>query len=615
MKTEVTHFSLETILRENQYVSSIQQGILDLFHANFERAKEYIRHFNELKKWYIYINSWNSVQYETQAHTSQNFIEDLNTVNKALSDINRMNLSYQIGVLVVDTRQLQKMFLPLIQSIKDHIKSVIIATIKKYSEKSSHQLSLSVKVLKERPVKLKELVTFMENVHRMQGELVEITFFPSEVEKMLGICAQHNIHIETQVVVLVDHMRKTRDCFQNEFQLMEGFKEDIIVQKNEEIEEIAYYVNNELSVITTTLQSGIFINMATPISELTTQLQELHEKLMSIETQIEMLHRFTKVLNMKHQEFQNLNDAKKFLAFRTDLWNIVGKWKTVCDSWLKSLVSIVDTEQLSSSITEIEQSITNFLIQDRDMLALMLQQEITNWKDRLPAIELICNQKLLKHHWQQLASALGIQQSPSTLTLSALLTCDLIGNYKVIESIVSENEYEENLTLLVEDITNEWKQLEFNLRPSEEDQNLFILTSVQDILQRVERAEKVLQTVKDSRHFSTSTSGKNDIINWEKRILSVNNLLETWVSLQTNYLTLYSTVVQIKRLDEYEMCDFIDMSKQFKEFLAQVSKDKCLWNWSNKEQRTAETLCKWNEQCEKLLKKGSQTSTEESPLI
>ncbi|XP_028312358.1 dynein heavy chain 12, axonemal [Gouania willdenowi] len=164
-----------------------------------------------------------------------------------------------------------------------------------------------------------------------------------------------------------------------------------------------------------------------------------------------------------------------------------------------------------------------------------VMEQIQHFQGHIPLVSVLCSQALRARHWQQMSEVVGYDLTPDTgTTLRKVLQQNLTDYLERFEPVSAAAHKEFSLEKAIQTMISLWDGISFHPQPYGET-GVSILTSTDDIQTTFDDQIVKTQTMRGSpfvKPFET------EIKQWEKRLLHIQEILDEWLRVQTQWLYL-----------------------------------------------------------------------------
>jgi len=182
------------------------------------------------------------------------------------------------------------------------------------------------------------------------------------------------------------------------------------------------------------------------------ELDEIESKFKELEATKEKYNKWQEVLETSPTVFEHLDDCRDQMSLRCLMWRSLNEWQDLNEKWLKTQFSEVDAkgittlaEKFSKNCMRLEKNLDPNPIQEK--LKILVNQ----FKDAMPIVTALRNDKLEEHHWAQIKSLIkkDIDVSQSDFSLKSLIDMDVNQYQEEIVVISTQATQEANLKIQI----------------------------------------------------------------------------------------------------------------------------------------------------------------------
>ena len=268
------------------------------------------------------------------------------------------------------------------------------------------------------------------------------------------------------------------------------------------------------------------------------------------------------------------NNLQPFLK----LYEIGVEFTNKHNDWMDGPMSKVVPDQVDADVNnywrqlyKLERQFQNQPVARK--MAAKLRTKVDEFKENLPLVSTLFNQGMRDRHWEQISEIIGFPFKPTEETnLQKVIDMNLNEYVIKFESISESASKEFSLEKALDKMGKEWKDVEFGLVPYRET-GTFILSSVDDIQVLLDDHIVKAQTMRGSPYIKPFES---EIIEWERTLVLLQEILDEWLKVQTSWLYLepiFSSPDIMAQMPE-EGRRFTTVDKTWKEIVKTVAVDK-----------------------------------------
>ncbi|XP_015226728.1 PREDICTED: dynein heavy chain 7, axonemal [Cyprinodon variegatus] len=249
------------------------------------------------------------------------------------------------------------------------------------------------------------------------------------------------------------------------------------------------------------------------------------------------------------------------------------------EQWLHGPLSAVNPDKVEADIEnhwrtlyKLEKSFSE--APNALRMATTVKAKVEGFKELVPMVQVLCNPGLRTRHWDAMSELVGFPLHPvnEKTCVAQYLDRGLETHLSSFNSISELASKEHSLEKALEKMYSEWRDMKFSLMAHRET-GTFILSSVEEIQLLMDDQTVKTQTMKGSP-FNKPFEEK--IREWEAKLLLLQEILDEWLKMQTNWLCLepiFSSPDIMGQMPE-EGLSFKTVDKTWRELMRQVSQDR-----------------------------------------
>lgn len=209
------------------------------------------------------------------------------------------------------------------------------------------------------------------------------------------------------------------------------------------------------------------------------------------------------------------------------MWKSLNTWKKMEDQWYLTPFSQIEAQDIKleadkffKTAMKLEKNLPPNLIQEQ------LKSKVETFKEAMPIVIALRNDKLQENHWQQIKDHIGkeFDITQEDFTLSALIALD-VNNYReeiVAISVAAEKEYglKQDLAKLDED----WKRISFPIEMDDKVET-YIITDLEEIYTALDESLALINAVLGSRYVKPL---REPAETWKRHIMTLSDMVDQW---------------------------------------------------------------------------------------
>eukprot|EP00505_MAST-04D_sp_SCG-Rhode-Island_P000545 Stramenopile-MAST_4_protein_545 len=266
-------------------------------------------------------------------------------------------------------------------------------------------------------------------------------------------------------------------------------------------------------------------------------LTALSEEIKRVESLAEEYARYQEALAHIVDDYIDLPSLKTDLNTKKTLWDALQTWRVTTTSWLEIPFETIDTFEME----KISQIYFKIAVMSEKKLEdspvpLLLRSRVEDFKLTLPVIIDLRAENLKERHWNAIHNIVGYKiNGVSGFSVGELIEKKIMHFSEEINTVAVEALNEAILEGMLEKVVNLWKRQEFEVSLYKGLNGIFILGSVEEVLQDIDDSLVTLGTVMGSRYVAAI---REKVEAWQKRLLLLQETLDEWLSVQKNWMYL-----------------------------------------------------------------------------
>ncbi|KAK2951696.1 putative Dynein axonemal heavy chain 1 [Blattamonas nauphoetae] len=577
--------------------------ILDETHTiienSFIQAHKYLERFYPLGRIFEYSLKWNYEKYKAKVRNVQTIRADLKRLHQWTNDIMKINVSSICGILTLDARQLKQTLVPIPQECSEQIKQHLHALFNEISTNTQNQFTELTTSMQQTPRNLNDYCDFVVLLGTMDDHHSKLQEDVNHLDEMKILAEEYNTKLtideQMQLATVHDSHTTFKDTYGKSVEYRHNQHNRMVGALHKE----AAKLEQDTTQTFTDLGTGILVDATADPSAALQRIDIIQNTVDSYKSRQATQHRYCQILQLDEIDYPSVNKCVQRFEQKQKLWTLLNNFNQKSNEWRQTPVSQLDSEKVA---TEVPQIVRELGILEKnepdDKVVKHLRQVTDEFRPFVPILSALCVPAMKQRHWKKLFNMIGRQYQPS-VTVSQLIQMNIVQFKQQVFDISATAVGEFALETQLEKIKVAWQDTIFDIADHKSG-TTYILGGVEEVMEQLEDHQALLQTMLASRYV---VDIRAEIETWEKKMNSLQELIDEWIKCQRGWMYLYAIFTQpdIIRQMPQEARQFNEIDTSWKDIMQKVHNDpnciRCM-----EIQGITETMIKNNEELEIVQK-------------
>ncbi|XP_028393421.1 dynein heavy chain 6, axonemal-like isoform X2 [Dendronephthya gigantea] len=512
-----------------------------------------------------------------------------------LNAMKEMILAKRIGFLSVDVTSFFDSCIPypteVLQRVHHHLpivaakaNNVLLNVIKGYS-----------KNLDRSPASVENFMERLNLQARVSRELPQLEQEFLKVNKLYSLAISFDVHVEPEEMALYQTLMPSFHNLKSTMLYCEAKKDENIMKFSCELDALIGSIHGELVTLKNKIRAPSLIDsintsktILETLSVLGDELQEISSKARNYAVyQDHFVGALSSTSRRKAIYMSGSDDGRKAdnagslqrdvveverdLSLRRLLWESSDQWKRLVNQWEEEPFDRLNVDEMQKTVSKLMQTI--FLLEKgvpANNVIHKLKQEVTTFKQGMPAVISLRNHALRPRHWD--AVQILMQRNfvrDKHFTLGVLLKMNVFRYKTKIVEISSHATNEFTLEQMLRKVMDFWNRTDFNLT-AHASRDIAIINGADDITTALEDSLVTLANIKSSRFVAPI---KPLVEEWDRKLTLFSLTLEEWLICQRHWLYLESifSASDIQRQLPNETRLFTQVDRSWKDIMRRAA--------------------------------------------
>ena len=245
-------------------------------------------------------------------------------------------------------------------------------------------------------------------------------------------------------------------------------------------------------------------------------------------------------LDWSATDFLKLEKLKNMIAPFDDLWTIAEAFSISYESWKTDNIYVLDGEKVADSVESLQKrasKVLKILLREAPQAAKCAQQilgKLGAFKENLPLVIGFSSKGMRERHWAMVGDLVGFAVQPEEeICLDRLLELEVAQHKQVIKTIAETASKEASIENALITMKQDWESISYTLKSYKDTgTHILISASVDEIQALLDDYIVKTMTMKSS---SFAKHHLPSIEKWEAYLLGVQDLIDSWLHVQTSW--------------------------------------------------------------------------------
>ena len=520
----------------SKLLSDIRSQLNQKVKSDFTEAKDYASCFELVKPIFSYQQNFDFEAYKNQPLTIDRIKKDMTTLTAWSKDLEKIRVGNTIGILHVESRRLRSSLVPVTEEGLDRMKGLLAQHAKEKCGETLEEYKTYIRHLEAQPSSLKEFAAQVDFVQKLKLDTKDMMKNTVAVEDMYRLCSSYGMRLQAVDMVQFDDLKSYTETFATRRLEAELFIDNRLPEMAQTVDMNIAKLGEQIVQLKSLLNTGLFVDCNGEPHVVLEELEVARTKLLQLDDLSKTYSEYQALFNIPVYEYKNLNEASQLFEKQHKLWTTMLLWMEKTSLWHSADFRQVDIELLSQESQEIFKSASIIHKQLNNQVTQMFLEKCTKFKHLLPTILDLGNPSMKARHWEQIFVILKQGWSPSTVfSLENLIEYSVLDYSKEVGDISANASGEASLEASLEKIRESWIETKFEVLNYRNSNNVYILSSLDDIFTLLEDNQVTLQTMIGSRFIQ---GVRNDVETWQHKLSLFSDTLDEWITCQRNWMYL-----------------------------------------------------------------------------
>ncbi|KAL0216161.1 hypothetical protein P9112_008345 [Eukaryota sp. TZLM1-RC] len=518
-----------------QYVKVIRDSIHYIFGNLDKKSLEFHKFFDMMEE-----NSKVDIHSVPQESlTLEYFSEELAKYRSQLTEIGEIPSQTVVCGVIINLEPFINSFIPSPSRCMEQIQEVLPNLARDKNQALINDLQETSRILRDNCGSVEEFIGFLDHIRITTENLEAFKSRFEEVRKFYHLIQDYSMKVDDIDLAVFRNLTAEYDDVINALDVAETKKEDGIDKFSKELEVLIKNLHSDVVEVCNTAQDPILSDPEANLNEVVIFVDDLYNQAKEIEARSKNYSRFAAELAVLEnpEEYDDVLSMMDEVSLKHALWTSYREWTNITSHWLSVPFSSLDTDSMQQEVqnyfksaSKIERGL------EKNVMASKFKKAVEVFKQSLPVVVDLRNEKLKLRHRQKIEQIFGLKfPSEEELTFDWLIQHGAVKHAPDINAVALEATNEANLEELIKQIEDGWTEVNLQLVNHRDSKELFIISTVEDIVTLLEDNQQLLSTMRGSRYVSAVES---QVEEWEAKLNLFQETLDEWLECQRNWIYL-----------------------------------------------------------------------------
>ncbi|EGD81584.1 dynein heavy chain 6 [Salpingoeca rosetta] len=563
---------LAEILEEDERLAEHSEGVMDLLDFAYRVANKFKGHMSVIRDMYARSHGIDLEWLEETEHSLEFYTQSLEEFSKMITTGSGIVPANNLGMMVVDCRQLKETFLPVPRACLEALHRALPKLACRKNKEVAEQMHGAMHQLEMQPTTTEEYVRALTFVDEIDATMETIEKDAKLVTDLYALIDRFGIEAPPEDVAEFETAKN------NIIRLRDTVKA-AVDEQNKRINSFCDVLDEDISKLSANVlevreeaSNELVFDPQAELEKVLAFTRELNQKMETLQQRAAEYRSYQKKFKIEVTRFSALEETHAEVKAKKALWDTIDEWNSLEQDWAQQQFLKMDAEEMSNTVTRMAKaaySLTKQLPQNE--VSPQLQLNIEKMKAKMPVIMDLRNPALRPRHWEKIFGIIG-QTLPldDTLNLGMLSELDVFKHGEEIQEVSSGASSEASLEVMLKKVEDAWKEAELPVIPFRDSKDVTILGGMDDIQMLLDDSQVNIATIAGSRHVEPIRQRVED---WQRQLNLFSETVDEWLECQRSWIYLESifSAPDIQRQLPSEAKMFLEVDKSFKDAMRKTT--------------------------------------------